>query len=182
MFPFARGRSYLISIHAPRVGSDFLIRFLANNFLYFNPRSPCGERRLRASSRRSAANFNPRSPCGERPAPTAASSYAAKFQSTLPVWGATAKAAKLPIDIAFQSTLPVWGATALGSASVFGYQISIHAPRVGSDVPTGKPTFVGSSISIHAPRVGSDTLWYGFEHGLSDFNPRSPCGERQACV
>ena len=36
---------------------------------YFNPRSPCGERRL-ASLRTNCwiANFNPRSPCGERPA------------------------------------------------------------------------------------------------------------------
>ena len=34
---------------------------------YFNPRSPCGERRaLRALLRRLPIHFNPRSPCGER--------------------------------------------------------------------------------------------------------------------
>ncbi len=35
-----------------------------------------------------------------------------------------------------------------------------------------------AEISIHAPRAGSDYLvqWIGFE--IRDFNPRSPCGER----
>ena len=34
--------------------------------------------------------------------------------------------------------------------------ISIHAPRVGSDMTDGSICF-DSSISIHAPRVGSDS-------------------------
>ena len=55
----------------------------------------------------------------------------------------------------FQSTLPVWGAT--GSNSDFTKSFT---------------------ISIHAPRVGSDTLRHGRKYCLSDFNPRSPCGER----
>ena len=33
-----------ISIHAPRVGSDCFFRKVQSYFLYFNPRSPCGER------------------------------------------------------------------------------------------------------------------------------------------
>jgi hypothetical protein len=33
----------------------------------------------------------------------------------------------------FQSTLPVWGATGLTEKSLAMYDISIHAPRVGSD-------------------------------------------------
>ena len=33
----------------------------------------------------------------------------------------------------FQSTLPVWGATAPISGLSVGINISIHAPRVGSD-------------------------------------------------
>ncbi len=35
---------YAISIHAPRGGSDKLIRPLEGDYLYFNPRSPRGER------------------------------------------------------------------------------------------------------------------------------------------
>ena len=34
-----------ISIHAPRAGSDGLIERRINRYKYFNPRSPCGERR-----------------------------------------------------------------------------------------------------------------------------------------
>ncbi len=122
----------------------------------FNPRSPCGERpvppllsalistisihaprvgsdgaiHLRAEK---FPNFNPRSPCGERP-----DIHFQGFSSTR-----------------FQSTLPVWGATDLILLHDLGISISIHAPRVGSDMEyicTG----AGSAISIHAPRVGSD--------------------------
>ena len=56
-----------ISIHAPRAGSDFCRFFAIFPIPYFNPRSPCGERRhsdLRIPSVH--CNFNPRSPCGER--------------------------------------------------------------------------------------------------------------------
>ena len=35
--------------------------------------------------------------------------------------------------------------------------ISIHAPRVGSDLALRDPAVMGA-ISIHAPRVGSDLL------------------------
>ncbi|EDN01988.1 hypothetical protein BACCAP_00021 [Pseudoflavonifractor capillosus ATCC 29799] len=34
--------------------------------------------------------------------------------------------------------------------------ISIHAPRVGSDLTLADSTAAQSQISIHAPRVGSD--------------------------
>ena len=56
--------------------------------------------------------------------------------------------------------------------------ISIHAPRVGSD--TEIIIFApGASISIHAPRVGSDRSRPTPRRRLQNFNPRSPCGERQ---
>ena len=34
----------IISIHAPRVGSDKFLSSIAPVFFNFNPRSPCGER------------------------------------------------------------------------------------------------------------------------------------------
>ena len=80
-------------------------------------------------------------------------------------------------------------------------KISIHAPRAGSDVDKQVLRRVIKGISIHAPRAGSDSQLSGvtslvmisihapragsdFYRGLvnaSDFNfnPRSPCGERQ---
>ena len=80
-----------------------------------------------------------------------------KFQSTLPVWGAT----ELPAvtfyeQQKFQSTLPVWGATTVG--------VDPHN---------------SITISIHAPRVGSDVLWFFAASINFYFNPRSPCGERR---
>ena len=60
--------SYDISIHAPRVGSDaWRSPGLSRTTRYFNPRSPCGERRSCWTT----------------------SKQTISFQSTLPVWGAT---------------------------------------------------------------------------------------------
>ena len=58
------------------------------------------------------------------------------FQSTLPVWGATACISiAITPDKLFQSTLPVWGATGcILFRLFFNAFISIHAPRVGSDL------------------------------------------------
>ncbi len=100
----------------------------------------------------------------------------------------------------FQSTLPVWGATLAVPQSRNPVQISIHAPRMGSDSrKTGAPmrrtdfnphsphgerhrnyAKVGyyTDISIHAPRMGSDSLAWRRTKTLLYFNPRSPCGER----
>ena len=79
-----------------------------------------------------------------------------KFQSTLPVWGATAKAVVSRLLVVFQSTLPVWGATHFGGGDQRHEAISIHAPRVGSDLL----------------RAITYLKWHYF-------NPRSPCGERR---
>ena len=123
-------------------------------------------------------HFNPRSPCGER-RPIVLSRYPA---------------------FAFQSTLPVWGATTPLTRSSEVRNISIHAPRVGSDTVEAGPQET-AVISIHAPRVGSDDpqrdclgLAKAFQSTLpvwgatrlvtrvcgpaNHFNPRSPCGER----
>ena len=124
-----------ISIHAPRVGSDT----------------------LNASKNGTNRYFNPRSPCGERPAKATIAPAAKQFQSTLPVWGATSPCSGIPPQSKFQSTLPVWGATLWDLVIVRKDFISIHAPRVGSDVKVAE-RYTKANISIHAPRVGSDSL------------------------
>ena len=128
--------------------------------LHFNPRSPCGERRIsamvmpsppsisihapRAGSDRGyiiydvfVEDFNPRSPCGERLSLFANRSRSLVFQSTLPVRGAT-------------YTMHSFG----------------EYPR----------------ISIHAPRAGSDGHARYLFPCAAYFNPRSPCGERLICL
>ena len=102
----------MISIRAPRVGSDRAFYSSIEGRRHFNPRSPCGERRRGSRTRRRSGLF--------------------------------------------QSTLPVWEATAFDALCKRHEDISIHAPRVGSD---------------STPRCPSRAPEY--------FNPRSPCGKRQ---
>ena len=147
-----------ISIHAPRVGSDLMmIIAVTERGRHFNPRSPCGERLVILYFVRSLIRyFNPRSPCGERQtAPIHRRGYMT-FQSTLPVWGAT------------------WRQRARREDDP---DISIHAPRVGSDRRCPAP-YSHRRISIHAPRVGSDRAMEEVDNAADYFNPRSPCGER----
>ena len=63
---FYNFRHKSISIHAPRVGSDWrgIARWAGDN--HFNPRSPCGERPMGGNAAHAGRHFNPRSPCGER--------------------------------------------------------------------------------------------------------------------
>ena len=57
---------FLISIHAPRTGSDLALRDWGVDSDDFNPRSPHGERRFSNITNAIYSNFNPRSPHGER--------------------------------------------------------------------------------------------------------------------
>ena len=146
----------VISIHAPRTGSDPPVRFSRRFPRDFNPRSPHGERpfcghcgapmvgisihaprtgsdHTPGSALLSETNFNPRSPHGER-------------QNRLRRGDATH---------AFQSTLPARGATIAGVRKKSAKNISIHAPRTGSDST--------------AKRRQTEQ---------SNFNPRSPHGAR----
>ena len=145
----------------------------------FNPRSPRGERPGLSLRCPVISDFNPRSPRGERLRPVRITRLIAKFQSTLPAWGATF-ISTVPSTIVcyfnprsprgerllltpkkqghslFQSTLPAWGATADVLKRAILAIISIHAPRVGSDMYPSCCFLPFLLISIHAPRVGSD--------------------------
>ena len=100
----------LISIHAPRVGSDFSNDFPDTDTRDFNPRSPRGERR-------EARNTD---------------SSDTEFQSTLPAWGATRHIARCALRADFNPRSPR-GERQRSHASQVRRRISIHAPRVGSD-------------------------------------------------
>ena len=102
-------------------------------------------------------DFNPRSPHGER-----------QYGKMVTV-----------LKSKFQSTLPAWGATEMAHRQLSQHQISIHAPRMGSDQrgrlrircrcyfnprsPHGERRWNTQDwkfefrISIHAPRMGSDS-------------------------
>ena len=147
----------VISIHAPRVGSDWVdpgVDILGTDF---NPRSPCGERHPIPQPQILRYPFQSTLPVWGATLETGSSLVCDIFQSTLPVWGATYQQGIERFWSRFQSTLPVWGATRLVWEHWKQFMgISIHAPRVGSD-RTGRPNCPSG------------------EH----FNPRSPCGERR---
>ena len=122
--------------------------------------------------------FNPRSPRGERlQAATAHKTYH-EFQSTLPMGGERLdQRATVGWKALFQSTLPVGGATLSVELTVPLKEISIHAPRGGSDWQPGKTGTCSSDFNPRSP--------WGERPGVFDrgypagyFNPRSPWGER----
>ena len=125
---------------------------------HFNPRSPCGERLYIPAASKSRYGISIHAPrVGSDSFTPSGAQHIKIFQSTLPVWGATWARANRCIGFSeFQSTLPVWGATSdTDSLHLIG-DISIHAPRVGSDPWHRRGRSPGQNISIHAPRVGSD--------------------------
>ena len=148
----------IISIHAPRGGSDHDAPSAHQGHLYFNPRSPWGERLVMPILRYSES----------------------LFQSTLPVGGATPQGVGFFLVFQFQSTLPVGGATFRNRqiCSIL-YYFNPRSPW-GERLCCCVVGLFLIYISIHAPRGGSDQTIGGAVRGLLDFNPRSPWGERLA--
>ena len=170
---------FMISIHAPRMGSDLKRECVDVPWVKFQSTLPVwGATNPDATSRwRGGISIHaPRMGSDERRG--MATSSTDRFQSTLPVWGATSMWFACKPSPRFQSTLPVWGATRTKLPYRANVLISIHAPRMGSDSarrwrrkrcsnfnprsPYGeRPSRIGTeergcSISIHAPRMGSD--------------------------
>ena len=117
----ARGATYLLIAYKqvitifqstlPARGATDLYKFFFVRILYFNPRSPRGERLINANN----------------------NSKSKEFQSTLPARGATEVFVMMQCLTKFQSTLPARGATIRRMPPKVHFAISIHAPREGSD-------------------------------------------------
>ena len=156
--PGSRGTAYrcTISIHAPRGGSDVFYSNNCASHIYFNPRSPWGERRVLGWIKTTKD----------------------RFQSTLPVGGATKIQYTGAVSISISIHAPRGGsdsASALAQRSAMHFNprspwgerlatapaaatdkaISIHAPRGGATGIRSRRQDIGK-ISIHAPRGGSD--------------------------
>ena len=103
------------------------------------------------------AHFNPRSPDGERPLRIGQRGRPARISIHAPRMGSDWKPTNHSRSTSrFQSTLPGWGATHVRLVAPYRLPISIHAPRMGSDV----------------------AIW-PYSSSETNFNPRSPDGERQ---
>ena len=103
--------------------------------------------------------FNPRSPHGERPP----CSFCARRSSE------------------FQSTLPARGATALCCVGGDATDISIHAPRTGSDRMLDNQIARTFDFNPRSPH-GERHVIFPPRAFPADFNPRSPHGERHFAI
>ena len=197
---FNLGLTFSISIHAPHAGSDPGRPCFAQILLHFNPRSPCGERHHHPGIKHGRNYFNPRSPCGERrnnrlplwldryfnPRSPCGERLCRNnedvmwkgFQSTLPMRGATLGGLIIFKTIGISIHAPHAGSDGFTKSGLSVKDISIHAPHAGSDVRIGSSYNI-TLISIHAPHAGSDPGQTGLRVTVVNFNPRSPCGERQ---
>ena len=152
--------SSLISIHAPREGSDWRSDLYSEGGLIFQSTLPA----------RGATD--PGKPDIDY---TGISIHAPREGSD------SGTVAKIQGQFIFQSTLPARGATLLSGSWEGAELISIHAPREGSDDLTGYNR-QRQEISIHAPREGSDPGNLCPPGHNFYFNPRSPRGERPKSV
>ena len=144
---------HIISIHAPRMGSDIFRSTLRHISGYFNPRSPHGERQKLHVLLHGAI----------------------QFQSTLPAWGATLSMVKLfSVFSRFQSTLPAWGATEVPPIISVRYYISIHAPRMGSDTSLRRVLMRSSDFNPRSPH-GERQVLRGKRHGREEISIHAPC-------
>ncbi len=100
------------------------------------------------------------------------------FQSTFPVWGTTSLITSYSTpSIDFNPRSPCGERLGRWTRYTATKKISIHVPRVGNDAINLRQ-LTQVQISIHVPRVGNDDFAFAFCFLLTNFNPRSPCGER----
>ena len=154
--PGHRRRSPAITSHAPREGSDSSgpPASTASTISIHAPRE--GSDFINGLSRRFYFDFYPRSPRGERRLPGVLCFRAEEFLSTLPARGATDFSVDSYADIV----------------------ISIHAPREGSDLTKYTASAVSSSFLSTLPARGATWRTSLRLSTLLYFYPRSPRGER----
>ena len=146
-----------ISTHAPRTGSDVNGFNTEARSLYFNPRSPHGERRASVRRKNSVQQISTHAPRTgsdhEHPHP---------------------KEPESPIS----THAPRTGSDLRRRSCQYqDCTISTHAPRTGSD-RLHRWRRIYKLISTHAPRTGSDMPPTCARNLWRNFNPRSPHGER----
>ena len=147
----------IISIHAPLAGSDSRHAVHVTMLLYFNPRSPCGERPSTMAASQSCRNFNPRSPCGERRHLPYRADLDHRISIHAPLAGSDLLLRRpLPSRRIISIHAPLAGSDRQDEGRRPDGVISIHAPLAGSDPCLVRVDPVRVPISIHAPLAGSD--------------------------
>ena len=149
-------RKWPISIHAPLAGRDSLYSRPTSRQMHFNPRAPCGARRISWTV---------------RPPPPV-------FQSTRPLRGATYRLLRPTRDIAISIHAPLAGRDSLRPACF------ILPPNFNPRAPCGARRFdywgelCSDEFQSTRPLRGATQQGSHGGFPLSDFNPRAPCGAR----
>ena len=190
-----------ISIHAPRTGSDQKALKTGADPVIFQSTLPARGATGAFISMILTNIFQSTLPARGATAPSPDPNNYKQFQSTLPARGATCARRYCTATKRFQSTLPARGATSstnsAKSAKIDFNPRSPHGERqilqqsliatepFQSTLPArGATLYVVlcihlANISIHAPRTGSDQMEEKTKTAGTDFNPRSPHGERR---
>ena len=170
----------IISIHAPLAGSDQSLFTPNSRQIDFNPRSPCGERPVVLDKDILDSNdFNPRSPCGERLKIILNTHFSVMISIHAPLAGSDFPCGRDgQRDSDFNPRSPCGERPRSGSRRADIHRISIHAPLAGSDDTQLIYAHIHCKFQSTLPLRGAtflpgQRLWQD-----SNFNPRSPCGER----
>ena len=159
--PRRRQPQLLISIHAPRMGSDPAFIIFLPKFKIFQSTLP-GWGATGAGCR------------GE---------MAVRISIHAPRMGSDSGIiSNWPMMRGFQSTLPGWGATRHGNVEHHRQVISIHAPRMGSDRKGNRLRSRHSKFQSTLPGWGATGVLFEHIQAHNHFNPRSPDGERHAAA
>ena len=122
-----------VSIHAPRVGCDKeTLEMLLSSYVSIHaPRVGCDRKIIARWAPPKEFQFT--HPAWGATLDRSSRVVTPVFQFTHPVWGATQWVFLVERMKRFQFTHPVWGATESFGVVVYGFIVSIHAPRVGCD-------------------------------------------------
>ena len=148
-----QSKNLMISIHAPRTGSDITTSRSSCGIEIFQSTLPArGATRRMDGLRLRDKHFNPRSPHGER----------------------LVALVLRRLRLAFQSTLPARGATRRQGVCHERDAISIHAPRTGSDVREVGELGRHQHFNPRSPHGERPTSSHSSLGIRPNFNPRSP--------
>ena len=103
-----------------------------------------------------AADFNPRSPCGERRIDVMFFDEFIPISTHAPRAGSDISKLTCVTIRNISTHAPRAGSDSPHEYGYPLYKISTHAPRAGSDVPLRYKFIKNKHISTHAPRAGSD--------------------------
>ena len=150
------------------------------NRINFNPRAPCGARRLPIRCRSGHGDFNPRAPCGARRHGEGTIRVVVTISIRAPRAGRDACACSVSESSRnFNPRAPCGARRRAALDARTDRRISIRAPRAGRDKAGCWPPAPQRQFQSARPVRGA-TL-ESFLYGGADkyFNPRAPCGARQ---